>query len=160
MSIDVESLFRQYGPMVHRRCHQLLQDSAEASDMAQEVFVRLIERQDLLTETYPSSLLWNIATRLCLNRIRDRKRRGLGESTSDLLEQISCLQDDYARIEARSVLDWLFDRQPESTRVIAVLHLVDGMTLEEVAREVKMSVSGVRKRLRALRSTLNILEEA
>jgi RNA polymerase sigma-70 factor (ECF subfamily) len=32
------------------------------------------------------------------------------------------------------------------------------MTLEETAREVKMSVSGVRKRLRALRNTLAELE--
>jgi RNA polymerase sigma-70 factor (ECF subfamily) len=35
--------------------------------------------------------------------------------------------------------------------VIAVLHLVDGLSLEETARETGMSVSGVRKRLRQLR---------
>jgi DNA-directed RNA polymerase specialized sigma24 family protein len=29
---------------------------------------------------------------------------------------------------------------------------VDGLTLEEVAKEVSMSVSGVRKRLRSLKS--------
>jgi len=38
---------------------------------------------------------------------------------------------------------------------MAVLHYVDGMTLEEVARETGYSVSGVRKRLRALRTTLH-----
>jgi RNA polymerase sigma-70 factor (ECF subfamily) len=48
----------------------------------------------------------------------------------------------------------LFDRHPESSRTIAMLHLVDGMTLEETAREMNMSVSGVRKRLAALRETL------
>ena len=52
------------------------------------------------------------------------------------------------------VLDWLFGRHPESSRTIAVLHYVDGLTLEEVARETKMSVSGVRKRLRKLRLML------
>jgi RNA polymerase sigma-70 factor (ECF subfamily) len=41
---------------------------------------------------------------------------------------------------------------------MATLHFVDGLTLEEVAREVGMSVSGVRKRLRALRATLVELE--
>jgi RNA polymerase sigma-70 factor (ECF subfamily) len=35
---------------------------------------------------------------------------------------------------------------------MAVLHYVDGMTLEQVARECGLSVSGVRKRLRALRA--------
>ena len=35
---------------------------------------------------------------------------------------------------------------------MAVLHYVDGMTLEETAEAVGLSVSGVRKRLRSLKS--------
>jgi len=157
--MDVESLFRKYGPMVNRRCMQLLRDPAEASDMTQEVFIRLLERKDTLHGEFPSSLLWNVATRLCLNRIRDRKRRGQGfASSSDLLEQIASLEDDFSRLEARSMLDRIFGKNPESSRTIAVLHFLDGMTLEEVASEVGMSVSGVRKRIRVLRSTLHLLE--
>ena len=52
------------------------------------------------------------------------------------------------------LLDWLFNRHPESSRTIAVLHYVDGLTLEQVADEVGLSVSGVRKRLRKLRDTV------
>jgi RNA polymerase sigma-70 factor (ECF subfamily) len=37
---------------------------------------------------------------------------------------------------------------------MAVLHFVDGLTLEEVARETSLSGSGVRKRLRALKGSL------
>jgi RNA polymerase sigma-70 factor (ECF subfamily) len=158
MSLDVEALFRKYGSMVHRRCLHLLNDSSAAEDISQEVFVKLIEKQDTLTDEFPSSLLWNIATRLCLNRIRDRKHRGYG-STHDLLENIACLDEGYANLENQSVLNRLFGKHPESTRTIAVLHFVDGMTLEEVAIEVKMSVSGVRKRIRTLRSTLNVQED-
>jgi hypothetical protein len=51
---------------------------------------------------------------------------------------------------------------PVSTRVSAVLHYVDGLTLEEVAAEVDLSVSEVRKRLRGLQERRHIegLEEA
>jgi RNA polymerase sigma-70 factor (ECF subfamily) len=56
------------------------------------------------------------------------------------------------------LLDKLFARHRESSRVIAVLHYLDGLTLEQVAREVGMSVSGVRKRLRGLRQTLAEME--
>ena len=42
---------------------------------------------------------------------------------------------------------------------MAVLYYVDGMTLEEVAREVGMSVSGVRKRLLGLRKSLQEMEK-
>ena len=41
---------------------------------------------------------------------------------------------------------------------MAVLHYVDGMTLEQVARECGLSMSGVRKRLRGLRASLQALE--
>jgi DNA-directed RNA polymerase specialized sigma24 family protein len=61
--------------MVIRRCRQLLRDEDDALDAAKDVFVRLIERQRELHARYPSSLLYRIATNVCLNRIRDRGRR-------------------------------------------------------------------------------------
>lgn len=157
--MDVDKLYRRYGPMVIRRCRQLLRDEDQALDAAQDVFVRLLERRDRLRDDYPSSLLYRMATNLCLNRIRDAKRR---KTTADqgLLERIADSEDAEGRIEARSVLERLFGRQRESTRTMAVLHYVDGMTLEEVAAEVGMSVSGVRKRLRGLRASLQELEKS
>ena len=59
---------------------------------------------------------------------------------------------------ARLFLDRVFEREQPSTRAIAVMHLLDGLTLEEVAHEVGLSVSGVRKRLRTLRSRVEELE--
>ena len=46
----------------------------------------------------------------------------------------------------------LLGREAESTRVMAVLHFVDGLTHEEVGREVGLTAEGVRKRLRGLRA--------
>jgi RNA polymerase sigma-70 factor (ECF subfamily) len=62
--------------------------------------------------------------------------------------------DGESRSSARRLLDQIFRREPESTLTIAVMHYVDRMTLEEVAEEVGLSVSGVRKRLRMLRERL------
>jgi RNA polymerase sigma-70 factor (ECF subfamily) len=56
------------------------------------------------------------------------------------------------------VLDRVLGREPVSTATIAVLHLHDGMTLQEVADAVGLSVSGVRKRLRKLKANLQELE--
>ena len=65
--------------------------------------------------------------------------------------QVKRTDTAWSRHAARSLLGRLFGRAPESSRTIAVLYLVDGMTLEEVAEAVGLSVSGVRKRLRSLR---------
>ncbi len=156
--MDVEDLYQRYGPMVVRRCRQLLRDEEQALDAAQDVFVRVLERRDKLKDDYPSSLLYRMATNLCLNRIRDTKRRG---ETADegIIEQIAHWEDTESGVMARSMLEKLFGVERESTRTMALLHYVDGMTLEQVANEVGMSVSGVRKRLRGLRANLRELEK-
>ena len=148
--LDVGALSRQYGAMVLRRCRQLLRNDQEALDASQDVFVRLIEQRGRLDARYPSSLLYRIATNVCLNRIRDRGRRP-ETPDEERLQTIACADDPGGSSEARMMLDWLFGRHPDSSRTIAVLHYVDGLTLEQVAAEIGMSVSGVRKRLRNLR---------
>lgn len=142
--------------MVFRRCMAMLRDEAEAKDLLQNVFLRVYERMDSLDLSQPSSLLWNTATRLCLNRIRDRRRRGLDVDASEMLLNIACAEEeDY---ETRGILSKIFSKEQESTRTIAVLHYVDGMTLEETAKTVGLSVSGVRKRLRSLQARVKNLE--
>jgi RNA polymerase sigma-70 factor (ECF subfamily) len=156
--LDVDGLSQRYGPMVLRRCRQLLHDEDDAMDACQDVFVRLLERRDRLEARHPSSLLYTIATNLCLNRIRDRGRRPT-TSDEEVLHRIAVAEEPGAGSEARLMLARLFDRHPPSTRVIAVLHYLDGLTLEQVAEHVGLSVSGVRKRLRGLRGTLQEMEK-
>lgn len=156
-ALDVEALSQRYGAMVLRRCRRLLGDEDEALDASQDVFVRVLERRQRLDGLYPSSLLYRIATNICLNRIRDRGRQPVTRDEA-LLSSIACAEAPGGESDARLVLDWLFGRQPESSRTIAVLHFVDGLTLEEVARLTGLSVSGVRKRLRKLRQTLTEID--
>ncbi len=155
-SPDLEQLWERYGPLVLRRCRQLLRDEDEALDVCQDVFVQLL-RRGVTDVRFPSSLIYRVATNLCLNRIRDR-RHWPDLPGDEVLIGIARLDDPEPALQARSLLDRLFGRHQASTRVMATLHFVDGLTLEEVAGEVGMSVSGVRKRLRALRATLAELE--
>jgi RNA polymerase sigma-70 factor (ECF subfamily) len=158
LAIHTETYYRKYGPMVLRRCRQLLRDEQQAQDAMHDVFVKLLVNEARLEDRAPSSLLFRIATNICLNKIRSSRRRPESRD-DDLIYRIATAEEPGARSEARSLLARLFQREQESTRTIAVLHLLDGMTLQEVADEVGMSVSGVRKRLRKLRAQLGELEE-
>ncbi len=157
--MDVDALYRRYGPMVIRRCRQILNDEEEALDATQDVFVQLLIKHRRLRDEALSSLLYRMATNHCLNRVRDARRR---QTTPDsaVVERIARWDETEGRTEARDMLARLFGRQRESTRTMAFLHYVDGMTLEQVAGVVGLSVSGVRKRLRGLRASLRELEEA
>jgi RNA polymerase sigma-70 factor, ECF subfamily len=157
MAIDVESAYRRYGPMVLRRCRQLLRDEQQATDAMQDVFVQLLRHHHRLEDRGLSSLLYRVATNVCLNKIRSSSRRP-EDAQSDLLARIASAGADEAQMEARSMLDRVLGREPISTTTIAVLHLHDGLTLQEVADTVGLSVSGVRKRLRKLEASLRKLE--
>ncbi|MCY1056367.1 sigma-70 family RNA polymerase sigma factor [Nannocystis sp. SCPEA4] len=159
MAIDVQETYKRHGPMVLRRCRSLLHDEQQAVDAMHDVFVQLLVHRERLVDKGACSLLWRIATNVCLNKIRSRRRRP-EDPQSELLAEIAAHDDAEARGVARVVLDRLFAREPVSTGTMAVMHLVDGMTLEEVAESVGLSVSGVRKRLRTLRAGVMAREGA
>jgi RNA polymerase sigma-70 factor (ECF subfamily) len=157
MSVSVEDLYARYGPMVLRRCRTLLRDEARAVDAMQDVFVLVLRHQDRL-ELGGSSLLFRLATNVCLNQLRSTRRKP-EDANDELVLNIAQDLDVESRTQARSLLARLFADEPETTATIAVLHWVDGMTWDEVAREVNMSVSGVRKRARGITERVKSLQE-
>lgn len=149
MQIDVEDYYRRFGPMVLRRCRGLLGNEADALDAMQQTFVQVLEHAGRLTDDAPSSLLYRMATHVCLNRIRQGVRQQVaGEDL--LVFEIAQLPDTSQQVEARNLLQQLFGRQQASTRQIAAMFWLEGYTYAEIAAVVGMSVSGVRRRLRAL----------
>ncbi|MFL5305952.1 MAG: RNA polymerase sigma factor [Polyangia bacterium] len=165
MALDVEGLYLRYGPAVLRRCRSILRDPGAAEDVAQEVFVSALRFEARLRDEAPGALLLRIATNLSLNRLRGERRRP-EDADPDVALRIARAGDDGASAESRAVARNLLARlfRPDdplaaSTQTLAFMHLVDGMTLDEVAREARLSVSGVRKRLRTLRGRLAELQE-
>lgn len=126
-------------------------------DAMHDVFVEVLRRSAKLDLDHPSSFLYRSATNVCLNKMRS-KRRKPAHYDNDLLDRIACAPDSEERVGAMQWLERIFEREQPSTRTMAVMHLLDGMTLEEVAKEHGLSVSGVRKRLRTLRAHVAELE--
>ncbi len=152
--INVELYYKKYGPMVFRRCLDLLKEDDQAYDAMHEVFFKLLKNLDKLEGKYPSSLMYRMATNVCINKIQfDRKFTN--EPPDDLLAQIAYYDESEKNYIISELLDHIFNQEKRSTREIAVLFYVDGLTLKEVSKEVGMSISGIRKRLRTLKLKLN-----
>ena len=135
MAIDrarAEALFRTFGPAILRRCARLLNDSAEAEDATQEVFLKACRYLDRL-KPGESGLPWvyRIATTVCLNRLRARGRARAAT------ERLPAAEPDpvsfTGALESRQAAQVLLQQFDERTALIAVYHLVDGMTQEEIA---------------------------
>jgi RNA polymerase sigma factor (sigma-70 family) len=158
LALDIEAHYQQYGPMVLRRCRRLMRNEEKALDAMQDVFVQVLRNEARLTETAPAALLLRIATNLCLNKLRSEKRHPEDQDDEIVLRLANTKDEDIeSRSLSRTLLTKIFGREPESTKTIAIMHYVDRMTLEEVAQEVGMSVSGVRKRLRVLQERVKSL---
>jgi RNA polymerase sigma-70 factor (ECF subfamily) len=155
VAIDVDGAYRRYASMVLRRCRRLLRDEEKALDAMHDVFVNLLRARERLDADGPASLLMRMATNVCLNRLRGERRRPEDADDAALLD-IATAEEPGARSVARLAVGALLGREPESTRVMAVLHFVDGLTLEEVGREVGLSAAAVRKRLRGLRTRVAV----
>ncbi len=146
--------------MVLRRCRSLLGDEDKAQDAMQETFVRALRSGSRLSDAAPSSLLYCMATNVCLNAMRaERSRPRSAGGGDELLEAIAGSDDVEALGLARRLVDGIFEREEPSTRTMAVLHYVDGLTLEETAERVGLSVSGLRKRLARLRERARLFME-
>jgi RNA polymerase sigma-70 factor (ECF subfamily) len=154
MDINVAAWYEKYGPMVIRRCRGILKNEDEAMDAVQDVFVNLMRWKLRLKGQYPSSLLYTMATNICLNRLRGRKR-GVGEDFPGRFaddERFAAVEEGYGQTEAEMLTGAILKEESEETRLICFMYHADGMTLREIGEAVGLSVSGVRKRLEAFKA--------
>jgi RNA polymerase sigma-70 factor (ECF subfamily) len=154
MSIDIKEYYEKYMPMVLRRCRQLLRDGDDALDAAQDVFVKLLRGRKTLHGQFPSSLLYTIATNICLNRIRWKKRHA--EDPSEAMDEFTAAERGFDQVEAGIIMNAIFENESGKTRTICYMYHVDGMTLKEIGGAVGLSISGVRKRLTAFAARARI----
>ncbi len=157
MGLDIKAVYSTFGPMVLRRCRFLLKDEDLAFDAMQDVFVKLVERKEELSQVC-SSFLYKTATNVCLNRIRSEKVRQTYDFDEQLCEIAGYGSSHEEHTVTSMLLDSVFDSMKENTRYLAVLYYIDRLTLEETAKEMGMSVSGVRKRLASLKKRIQVME--
>ena len=158
MAVDIDQYYRKYGAMVFRRCMQMLRDESQAQDATQDVFLSLIKNVSAIKDEFPSSLLYRMATNTCLNLLKRAKK----ESRKDefFFNNISGSDDFSEKLEANELLARIFVGEKPDTMTLAVMRYVDKLTYEEIALQLDLSVSGVRKRLRKLSEKAQKFKEA
>jgi RNA polymerase sigma-70 factor (ECF subfamily) len=131
----------------------MLKDEQSAYDAMHEVFLKIILNHDRLTGDYPSALLYRIATNICLNRIRSQQRYETRENL-DVLQHMSFFGESDHNESARKLLDYILRKEKKPLQKVAVMYFLDGMTIKEIAQEMKMSSSGIHKQLVKLRNKI------
>ena len=152
MAIDVAAWYEKYGPMVIRRCRKILGNGEDALDAVHDVFVKLLKGEPRLHGSFPSSLLYTMATNVCLNRLRKKKRESLMDLSGEGESLFPFADRGFDQVEAELLLEAILKDESEMNRAICFMYHADEMTLKEIGEAVGLSLSGVRKRLEASRS--------
>lgn len=155
-----EDMFRQYGVAIYVKCKRMLRDHHQAEDAVQETFMRAYGAIDRLRrDSHHMGWLYSIATNVCLNMLRTRRRKGLllepdmGEVGKADVPQAA------SRLHARRALQRLLDEVDERNLQILALHFIDGLDQGQVADALGISRRSVVKRLAQLRARMKTLEE-
>lgn len=126
----------------------MLGDGQAAEDVAQEAFVRLIQSQNEFAADVDERALvawvYRTTTRLALDALRERKRRG---GAADDVDALPCGVGMDMAIEAKRAIASLSDQTPREELEAAVFCRVDGLSQPEVAALLDVSERTVRRLL-------------
>jgi RNA polymerase sigma-70 factor (ECF subfamily) len=132
-----------------RYLSQRVTNRAEAEDLAQEVYLRLlrIERQDLIRS--PEALLFRIASNAVFEwRLLARNRLPHSPAELDALESLEGDPSaDLWRAELTSALTTALGQLSPKCRAVVVLHRREKLTYAEVGVQLGISVGMVKKYL-------------
>jgi RNA polymerase sigma-70 factor (ECF subfamily) len=156
--VDIATLVDNYSTLLFRVAHSILRNPAEAEDVVQEVFLRVIEHQQKLS-TILDLRVWLV--RIAWNLALDRRRRIRPNQIDELFAQsliAANIPADQALDEAQRIAAVLreMERLPKKERQVLLLSALDELSTAEIAAVVGRSESAVRALVFRARSRLRI----
>jgi len=154
-------------------CHflnRMVRDTAQAEDLAQEVFLRVYRaRRDYEPSAKFTTWLFRIATNLALNALRDGRHRQAeisldapaegedgSEMTLDVPDGEPVVEQQLVARERVAVVRRAIHALPEKQRAAVLLHKYQELDYEEIARILGCSVSALKSLLFRAYETLRV----
>ena len=157
-----EAAWERYSPLVHRIVSRAIGPDAEVEDVTQEIFYRLFSRIRTLRKPEAlRSFVISFAIRIVKWELRRRRaRRWLTLSeTGDVPDEQMMVMDAENRYALRRLYG-LLDRLSTRERLVLVLRHVEGMTLEEIASAMELSLATVKRGLRRASARVSQMVDA
>ena len=144
---------------VYALCLRILRDPQDAADATQDTYVKVWRglrsfRGDALFTTW----LYRVAANAAISRQRSRKRRRERESGGDdMLTQVPAAGSTETEVEGRldlRVVEECVRSLPDHYRSVVVLRDVYGLSIGEIASQLKISETATKVRLHRARKKL------
>jgi RNA polymerase sigma-70 factor (family 1) len=140
-------IYDRYHKSLFLIARQFLKDRHMAEDAVQDIFIKLwLTKEGLDPEKSIKSFLFTCLKNHVLNMIRNQKRRILAAyELKECHHPISnCTEDGMQYSEYRQILKSGIDEMPEKRREIFRLKMNDGLTNDQIAQKLEISINTVK----------------
>lgn len=141
-----EQMFHQYKDMVYRVAFLYLKNEADALDIVQNTFIKLLTKNDFIDDEHIKRWLLKVCINLCKNNLKSYRNRN-----------VVSFEEEYYRIDNidLQLKELVFKLAPKYKGVIH-LYYYEGYSVKEIAAIINISESSVKQRLKRAREKLKI----
>lgn len=160
-----EEIVLRYQDRIYNLCHHMLVNAHDAKDAAQDTFLKAYQK---LKDFKPEASLYTWLYRIAVNTCLDYKKKPFFESLfrkSDedeeyILEPLSDEPSPYKLYESKQIglaLHNSIRKLPIKLRTAIVLKEIEGLSYEEIADILEVSIGTVKSRISRAREELKAL---
>jgi RNA polymerase sigma-70 factor, ECF subfamily len=138
-SREFEEIFEQHYAMVYRTAYCVTGCAADAEDVVQSIFLRLLERQvsaDFMAN--PKGYLYRAAANLSLNVVRVRKRRAQFQAVEHLADSVPAASASESEELHRKLYEAIAELPPKAAEIL-LLNYLHGCSDAEIAKLLRTS---------------------
>ena len=164
--VAFKKLFDAYSSLVFNVALRMLRNRQDAEDITQDVFLHAYKSlAEFRCDSKLSTWLYRIAVNRSLNFLRKKKHErwlsldfasGRREDPSEVLSLQENPQESLERTETERIVRDAIDSLPKMQRTAMLLHRYEGLSYEEIAEIMNVSVASVESRLHRTKQALAI----
>ena len=147
-------LFDLYFDDIRRYLYYRCGDTTVSTDLAQDTFMRIWEKQMNLQPEKDTGLLYKIAGDLFVSHMRREKLRREAPEMIRFEQRDSSPEDELQYGELREKYEKVLLKLPENQRVVFLMSRTEELTYQEIATRLSLSVKAVEKRMSGALSRL------
>lgn len=157
-TLELIMLYEKYKRAIHTYIYRLLRCKEDADDLTQEVFLSaFVAWKKLSDHDHLSAWLYRIATNLCVDLLRRRKRISWWPLTRQSPSDQQCINEDAAYLPGSSGgIPEIFEREqirqvlngmPTQYAALLILNAAQGVPYQEIARMLGISPNAAATRI-------------
>ncbi|WP_420150563.1 RNA polymerase sigma factor [Spirosoma sp.] len=144
-----ETLYNRYVDQVYRQCLSMTKDSEKAQDFTHDIFIKVFDNLDSFRQRSSfSTWIYAIAYNYCADQIRLAKRLPTAALDEQLDDHLADTEEAMTQEEAIQLAYEALSTLSPTDQVLLRQKYEEGLSLEELAKLHRLSISAVKMRLK------------